>query len=56
MLATLGVPAGERMDGRVLPITESVGETAYPDLDAGERAATDDAAVERRLSDLGYIE
>jgi predicted AlkP superfamily phosphohydrolase/phosphomutase len=56
VLATLGVPAGERMDGRVLPITESVGETAYPDLDAGERAATDDAAVERRLSDLGYIE
>jgi predicted AlkP superfamily phosphohydrolase/phosphomutase len=56
VLATLDTPVGEHMDGRVLPIAESVGETVYPDLDADERRTTDDAAVERRLSDLGYIE
>jgi hypothetical protein len=44
------------MDGTALPIVESAGEEAYASADRGERVATDDSAVESRLSDLGYIE
>ena len=56
VLATLSLPRGEHMDGDVLPIVESADEAAYPAIDRGERVATDDGGVERRLSDLGYIE
>ena len=56
VLATLSLPRGEHMDGDVLPIVESADEAAYPTIDRGERVATDDGGVERRLSDLGYIE
>jgi predicted AlkP superfamily phosphohydrolase/phosphomutase len=56
VLATLSLPRAERMDGAVLPVVESTGEEAYSATDRGERVATDDAAVEGRLSDLGYIE
>jgi hypothetical protein len=56
VLATLSLPSAERMDGTALPIVESAGEEAYASADRGERVATDDSAVESRLSDLGYIE
>ena len=56
VLATLSLPRAEHMDGTVLPIVESADEAAYPAIDRGERVATDDGGVERRLSDLGYIE
>ncbi|GAA0230273.1 alkaline phosphatase family protein [Haladaptatus pallidirubidus] len=56
ILATLGVPASDRMDGRVLPVVESVGEQSYPAYDAGETVETDDERVEARLADLGYLE
>ena len=56
VLATLGRPASDRMDGSVLPPVESTGRESYPALDAGERRATDDDAVEARLADLGYLE
>ncbi|MFB6188270.1 MAG: alkaline phosphatase family protein [Halapricum sp.] len=56
VLATLGVPADERMDGRCLPIVDSPGRDQYSRPDRDERIDTDDQAVQRRLTDLGYIE
>jgi predicted AlkP superfamily phosphohydrolase/phosphomutase len=56
VLATMGLPAGDRMDGSVLPAVEPVGTASYPAFDAGERAETGDDAVEARLADLGYLE
>ncbi|NHN49808.1 phosphodiesterase [Halostella sp. JP-L12] len=55
VLATMGVPADERMDGTVLPAVESAGERSYPEY-SRRSTATDDEAVEDRLSNLGYIE
>jgi len=56
VLATLGVPADERMDGRVLPIAESAGEERYPPFEATVAESARDEAVEARLADLGYLE
>ncbi len=56
ILATMGVPASDRMDGHVLPVVESAGEQSYPACNAGETVETDDERVETRLADLGYIE
>ncbi|USZ68088.1 alkaline phosphatase family protein [Halorussus salilacus] len=56
VLATLGLPAGDRMDGSVLPAVGAAGTEAYPAFDADERVATDDDDVEARLADLGYLE
>ena len=56
VLATFGLPAGDRMDGVVLPAVEPVGREVYPTFDGGERVATDDGDVEARLADLGYLE
>jgi len=56
VLATLGVPAGTHMEGTVLEPVEPVGTVDYPDYDAGASVETADRAVERRLSELGYLE
>ncbi|WP_170977454.1 alkaline phosphatase family protein [Halorussus salinisoli] len=56
ILATMGVPAADRMDGSVLPAVGAVGRESYPAFDAGEQEATDDGNVEARLADLGYLE
>ncbi len=56
VLATLGLPASDRMDGRVLPFVEPAGERSYPDVDRDGRRGVDDEATKRRLSRLGYIE
>jgi predicted AlkP superfamily phosphohydrolase/phosphomutase len=56
VLATMGLPAADRMDGSVLPAVGAVGTESYPAFDAGEREATDDGDVEARLADLGYLE
>ena len=56
VLATLGVPVDERMDGRVLPIAESVGEERYPPYERTSAETSADDAVEARLADLGYLE
>ncbi|OIB57859.1 alkaline phosphatase family protein [Natrialba sp. SSL1] len=56
VLASLGVPADERMDGEVLPCLDSSGTTDYARRDEGDTVATDDDAVEQRLADLGYLE
>jgi len=55
VLATMGLPAAERMDGSVLPAVDSVGVRSYPDYDR-RTATTEDGAVEDRLANLGYIE
>ena len=55
VLATMGVPADERMDGTALPAVESAGERSYPEY-SRRATATDDEAVQDRLSNLGYIE
>jgi predicted AlkP superfamily phosphohydrolase/phosphomutase len=56
VLATLGLPSSERMDGRTLPFVEPVGATGYSAFDGASTAPTDDSDVERRLTDLGYLE
>lgn len=56
VLATLGVPADQRMDGTVLPAVEAVGNRAYPGPDRSTPSGTGSRGVERRLADLGYLE
>ena len=56
VLATLGLPVSDRMDGSVLPAVASVGAESYPEFDPDERVATNDDDVEARLADLGYLE
>jgi predicted AlkP superfamily phosphohydrolase/phosphomutase len=56
VLATFGLPADERMDGEALDFVDSAGETSYPEFDPRETVATDDEVVERRLSNLGYVD
>jgi predicted AlkP superfamily phosphohydrolase/phosphomutase len=56
ILATFGLPAGERMDGTPLPVVEPTGTTEYPTFDPEDAVTTDDTDVEQRLADLGYLE
>ncbi len=56
VLAALGVPASERMDGDPLPVVDPAGTTSYPEYDRDAGDGTADAGVEDRLSTLGYIE
>ena len=56
VLATFDIPADERMDGSTLPAVESSGERPYPTVGRRERESTNDREVERRLSDLGYLD
>lgn len=56
VLAALGVPISERMDGRVLPIVEPTPTARYPEYAGDESVDTRDAEVEDRLAALGYIE
>ncbi|WP_276259141.1 alkaline phosphatase family protein [Haloglomus litoreum] len=61
-LATLGVPASDRMEGAVLPVVEPAGVESYPVLDpsvggdpgAGEARGRE--RTEQHLADLGYLE
>ena len=55
IMAALGVPVGEHMDGRVLPIVEDSGTESYPEYEGLEASEVDDE-VENRLEDLGYVE
>ena len=56
VLATLGLPADERMDGEVLPCVEPTGVREYPRFENDRSIETADSSVEARLADLGYIE
>jgi predicted AlkP superfamily phosphohydrolase/phosphomutase len=56
VLATFGVPYPERMDGRPLAPVADVGAERYEEYEPRASRTTDDAAVEERLADLGYLE
>ncbi|WP_435317303.1 alkaline phosphatase family protein [Haloarchaeobius sp. TZWSO28] len=56
ILSALGVPYNERMDGNVLPVVEDVGGRAYRSAETQDDRDSPEAAVENRLSDLGYLE
>ena len=49
------VPIDAEMDGDVLGFVEPTNERSYPAYEPGRVVATDDAIVEERLSDLGYL-
>ncbi|WP_137291498.1 alkaline phosphatase family protein [Natronorubrum halophilum] len=49
------VPVDTEMDGATLPIIDGGTEAAYPAYEPDPITKTDDAAVEDRLSDLGYL-
>lgn len=55
ILAALGVPVGDHMDGRVLPVVDRSGTETYPSYTAQTSEKVDEA-VESRLEDLGYVE
>jgi arylsulfatase A-like enzyme len=56
VLSTLDVPPSTRMDGRPLPLVEPVESQSYPEFDAREICAADDATVQQHLANLGYLE
>ena len=56
VLATLGVPSSERMDGTTLPFVDPVGTKEYPPFEADAIVPTNSQHVEQRLTDLGYLE
>jgi arylsulfatase A-like enzyme len=55
VLAALGIPYSDRMDGRVLPVIDDSGIASYGAYDPTRRRR-DQPAVEQRLADLGYVE
>lgn len=55
IMAALGVPYSDRMDGCVLPVVEDSGSMSYPEYDTESGAGMDDEQVEERLADLGYL-
>ncbi|MDG5776847.1 alkaline phosphatase family protein [Haloarculaceae archaeon H-GB1-1] len=55
VLASLGVPASDRMDGDPLPFVTSSGVDTYAEA-TDSTTGTSDEAVEERLADLGYLE
>jgi predicted AlkP superfamily phosphohydrolase/phosphomutase len=56
VLAALGLPASDDMDGGVLAPVAPAGRRGYPDLVRDDAGTTDDREVEERLADLGYLE
>ncbi|RLM54040.1 phosphodiesterase [Halobellus sp. Atlit-31R] len=55
VLAALGVPVSDRMDGEVLSVLDATEVEAYPPY-RGATVATNAPGVEQQLSDLGYLE
>ncbi|MWV65476.1 phosphodiesterase [Halorubrum sp. JWXQ-INN 858] len=55
VLASFGLPPSDRMDGEVLAPFDAGPPDAYPEYQ-GATTSTDDAAIEDRLADLGYLE
>jgi predicted AlkP superfamily phosphohydrolase/phosphomutase len=56
VLSTFGIAYPETMDGRPLAPVVDVGSKRYDEYEPRAAQATDDAAVEERLADLGYLE
>ncbi|WP_254522923.1 alkaline phosphatase family protein [Natrinema caseinilyticum] len=57
VMAAMGIPYSDRMDGSVVPVVDPVDPTAYPaydDRDEERRPETDEAVTDR-LADLGYM-
>ncbi|WP_049899719.1 alkaline phosphatase family protein [Natrinema sp. J7-1] len=57
IMAAMGVPYSDRMDGSVVPVVDPIDSMAYPAYEAGngERRPAPDEAVTDRLADLGYL-
>lgn len=55
VLAALGVPASDRMDGTVLDVVTPAGTATYDQFEPGT-AMDEEADIEDRLADLGYLE
>lgn len=55
VLAAMGCPVSDRMDGRVLPVVERTGERSYPTYDGTEKR-TPAGDVGDRLEAIGYID
>lgn len=55
VLSALGVPVSDRMDGSALPVVEETERASPPPYEGGSEP-TEDADVEDRLSNLGYLE
>ena len=56
VLGTLDLAPAEVMDGSALPAIDAPAPREYAPYDASDHAATEDAEVAQRLSDLGYLE
>lgn len=56
IMAALGVPYSDRMDGEVIPCVDDAGSQSYPAYSGAGGEGTAEADVEDRLSDLGYLE
>ncbi len=56
VLATLGLPTAQRMDGTVLPPVASTSSDRYPDRGERGPAVGAESEVTDRLADLGYLE
>ncbi|MGQ3412233.1 alkaline phosphatase family protein [Natrinema sp. LN54] len=57
IMAAMGVPYSDRMDGSVVPVVDPVDPISYPDYEEGadeSRPATDEEVTDR-LADLGYM-
>lgn len=57
VMAAMGVPVSDRMDGTVAPIVDPVDSISYPTVGESEQReqASPDEAVTDRLADLGYL-
>ncbi len=56
ILSTFGLPTGSRMDGSSLLGGAPTGEKTYPQFETNEISTTEDATIEKRLSNLGYLD
>ncbi len=57
VMAAMGLPYSDRMDGSVVPIVDPIEPMSYPEYDTHDgshRPATDEAVTDR-LADLGYM-
>ncbi|PGF15173.1 phosphodiesterase [Natrinema sp. CBA1119] len=57
IMAAMGVPYSDRMDGTVVPVVDSGESTSYPEYEEGEETnrPAADGDVTDRLADLGYM-
>lgn len=56
IMAALGVPHSDRMDGSALPVVEEGESMEYPTYSDEDATTAGDGTVEERLADLGYLE